>query len=250
MKMSDRGLAQLAGLEGIVLTPYIDSVGVWTIGVGHTAAAGAPDPRSASPLTVAEAMALFRRDVAKFEAAVDAAVKVPVAQHEFDALVSFHYNTGGIARAKLTEALNRGDRSGAIAGFLGWLQPPEIIGRRTKEQALFATGRYGDGRATVFTDSASGRVNRSSGKTIDALAALGQAEAPAAPEPVEAIDAGMRTTARLNMRAAAPLGAVLLTLPAGQPVEILGTWHLARAVVNGMVAEGWVSGAYVEPPEA
>ncbi|WP_428141663.1 glycoside hydrolase family protein, partial [Bradyrhizobium sp.] len=30
--------------EGIVLSRYKDSVGVWTIGVGHTKAAGNPDP--------------------------------------------------------------------------------------------------------------------------------------------------------------------------------------------------------------
>ena len=46
MKMSDRGRAELAGHEGIVPGPYLDSVGVWTFGVGHTANAGAPDPRA------------------------------------------------------------------------------------------------------------------------------------------------------------------------------------------------------------
>ena len=43
-KMSDRGLLALARHEGIVPAPYLDVRQVWTFGVGHTAAAGAPDP--------------------------------------------------------------------------------------------------------------------------------------------------------------------------------------------------------------
>ena len=45
---------------------------------------------------------------------------VPLAPHEFDALVSFHYNTGAIARAALTGAFNAGDRaksSRSLAAF-------------------------------------------------------------------------------------------------------------------------------------
>jgi lysozyme len=181
MQTSDRGLATLAGHEGIVLHPYRDSVGVWTIGIGHTAAAGAPNPQGVQAMTVAEAMALFRRDVAKYEREVLSAVKVPLAQHEFDALVSFHYNTGGIAKAKLTAALNRGDRAGAAAGFMGWLKPPEIEGRRRAEQTLFAKGTYGDGFASVYT-ATDGNVNRSSAKRINVIEALGS---PAAPDPVD-----------------------------------------------------------------
>src|SRR5690554_8022217 len=105
MKVSDRGLAFIAGHEGVVPYPYRDSVGVWTFGIGHTASAGAPNPAGMTrgverPLE--EVFATFRRDIAKFEARVNAAVKVPLAQHEFDALVSFDFNTGGIHRAKLT----------------------------------------------------------------------------------------------------------------------------------------------------
>ena len=44
MNMTDRGLLALARHEGIVPAPYLDVKRVWTFGVGHTAAAGAPDP--------------------------------------------------------------------------------------------------------------------------------------------------------------------------------------------------------------
>ncbi len=44
MQTSPKGVAEIAGHEGIVLSPYLDSVGTWTFGVGHTRAAGPPNP--------------------------------------------------------------------------------------------------------------------------------------------------------------------------------------------------------------
>ncbi|MBP8932459.1 MAG: lysozyme, partial [Paracoccus sp.] len=100
----------------------------------------------------------FRRDVAKYEAAVNRAVKVPITQAQFDALVSFHYNTGAIGRASLVKRLNAGDVAGAAAGFMAWKKPPEIIPRRKAEQELFAKGVYPGGQVTVWQVSNSGRV--------------------------------------------------------------------------------------------
>lgn len=96
MKTSDKGMIALMQHEGIVPAPYADSVGVWTYGIGHTAAAGAPDPKTLPmgmpddlDAALREVMAVFKRDIATYEAAVNKAVKVPLEQHEFDALVSF-----------------------------------------------------------------------------------------------------------------------------------------------------------------
>ena len=44
MKISTRGILEIAEHEGIVPAPYRDSVGVWTWGIGHTKGAGDPDP--------------------------------------------------------------------------------------------------------------------------------------------------------------------------------------------------------------
>lgn len=151
MKTSPRGILELCEHEGIVPAPYLDSVGVWTWGVGHTAAAGGPDPKEmnrAMPSTDAEiqdglirAIQQLDVDLKTYEDAVNQAVRVPLEQHEFDALVSFHFNTGGIHRAKLTKELNAG-RPDAARHFMGWLKPPEIRGRRTAEMQLFKTGDY------------------------------------------------------------------------------------------------------------
>lgn len=43
-KVSPRGLVEIASHEGIVNAPHRDSKGIWTVGIGHTASAGDPDP--------------------------------------------------------------------------------------------------------------------------------------------------------------------------------------------------------------
>jgi lysozyme len=100
MRTSDRGLLALIRHEGVVPGPYLDVKGVWTFGIGHTAAAGPPDPGlmprgmpADLDAGIREAFRVFRVDLARYEAEVLGAVKVPLTQHEFDALVSFHYNT-------------------------------------------------------------------------------------------------------------------------------------------------------------
>ncbi|MBK0327277.1 lysozyme [Rhodobacteraceae bacterium F11138] len=166
MHMTDRGLVALIRHEGIVPAPYLDVRGIWTFGVGHTAAAGNPDPADLArgmPANVEdgirEAFRIFRADIARYERDVREAVPVSLAPHEFDALVSFHYNTGGIAVAQLTRHLNAGDRSAAAEAFMGWSKPAEIIPRREAEQDLFRHGRYPEGAIPVWQVDTAGRIN-------------------------------------------------------------------------------------------
>ena len=112
MKMTAIRRAALEAREGVRLIAYRDSVGVWTIGVGHTAAGGAPIPRAGLTITAAEADAAFARDLAKFEAAITTALKVPVADHEFDALGSFAFNVGASGAAASTAFRRQSDRRG------------------------------------------------------------------------------------------------------------------------------------------
>jgi lysozyme len=166
MTMTDRGLLALARHEGIVPAPYLDVARVWTFGVGHTASAGAPDPARMPrgmpadlDAGIREALRQFQNDLARYEAEVVRAVTVPVAPHEYDALVSFHYNTGGIARAALTRALNAGDRAGAGAAFMNWLWPASLRARREAERDLFLHGRYPDGPIPVWAADVGGRAD-------------------------------------------------------------------------------------------
>ena len=166
MHMTDRGLLALARHEGIVPAPYRDAKDIWTFGIGHTAAAGAPDPTRmprGMPADLSaglrEAFRLFRADLGRYEAEVLRAVNVPLAPHEFDALVSFHYNTGGIARASLTRQLNAGNRAAAAEAFMNWRRPAAIVPRREAERDLFRDGRYPGGSLPVWAVDRNGRVD-------------------------------------------------------------------------------------------
>lgn len=186
MKVSDKGIAELLSHEALVTSPYKDSVGVWTVGVGHTAGAGKPNPKTMEKgveIPIPELIDLFRRDLVKFEDGVNAAVKVPLAQHEFDALVSFHFNTGAIARASFVKKLNAGDRRGAAAGMMDWKKPSEIIKRRTAEMKLFRDGKYSnDGKCSIYPANKFGAVQWGSGRRVW-VANLIAPSAPVAPVP-------------------------------------------------------------------
>ena len=82
---------------------------------------------------------------------------MPVAPHEVDALVSFHYNTGAIARAALTRNLDTGDRAAAGATFMNWVRPASLRSRREAERDLFLYGRYPAGPIPVWAADADGR---------------------------------------------------------------------------------------------
>jgi lysozyme len=146
MKMTAIGRAVLEAREGVRLKAYQDSVGVWTIGVGHTAACGAPVPKAGLTITAAEADAAFVRDLAKFEAAVAAGVKVALADDEADALISIAFNigvgwfgVGGHQVATFVKLLNAGDRAGCAKHIMDFTKPPEITGRRAAEAEQFVT---------------------------------------------------------------------------------------------------------------
>ena len=169
MSLSKKGAMELIGHEAIVQTMYKDSKGIPTIGVGHTKAAGAPDPAAfKGEMSLEDVFDLFVKDVQKFVDGVNKAVTASVTQTEFDALVSFHFNTGRIATASLTKSINAGNKKKAAAEFLNFSKPPEIIPRRKKEQKLFAEGVYSNnGKATIFPASPAGKVNFGKGKSVD-----------------------------------------------------------------------------------
>lgn len=191
-RTTDRGQLALIRHEGIVPGPYLDVKNVWTFGIGHTAEAGAPDPATMprgmpadTQAGIREAFRLFRSDLAAYEAEVRRAVKVLLAPHEFDALVSFHYNTGGIAKAALTRHLNAGDRVAAAEAFLNWRRPTSIIPRRESERDLFRHGRYPGGSIPVWSVDRNGRVDFSRPiqrlTEAEALAFMRPQPAPSAP---------------------------------------------------------------------
>lgn len=141
MKMSVQGRRLLEAREGVRLNSYLDSQGVRTIGVGHTAAAGPPIPTRGMTLTHAEVDDILSCDLVRYEAIVNRNVKVSLADHEFDALVSICFNVESALSpaSTIVKRLNAGDCKGAAAAIMLYRKPPEIIGRRTGEQRQFLT---------------------------------------------------------------------------------------------------------------
>jgi GH24 family phage-related lysozyme (muramidase) len=144
MKTGARGLSLIRQFEGLRLDAYQDSVGIWTIGYGHTHQAGPPKPMPGLRITRPEADALLVRDLTSHEAVVQDALRREASQDQFDAMVSLCFNIGpgNFARSSLIRAFNDGDEKAAAEAFLAWTRAgskvlPGLIRRREAEKRLF-----------------------------------------------------------------------------------------------------------------
>lgn len=111
MKMSAKGLQFLKDVEGVVLHVYRDSAGLPTIGIGHLLTHEENvGNKYANGITLEEALQILASDVTPAENRVNALVKVPLTQNQFDTLVSFAFNvgTGAFASSTLLRNLNAG----------------------------------------------------------------------------------------------------------------------------------------------
>ena len=145
MKMSEKGLKLLMDREGCELKAYRDTVGIWTIGIGHTSAAGPPSVKQGMVISQEDAETIFKDDVAEFEEGVtDLLDRKPIGQHQFDAFVSLAYNIG-LGAFSTSTTLRRflaGDHAGAAQAILLWNKPPEIKARRRGEYAQFQNTQH------------------------------------------------------------------------------------------------------------
>jgi lysozyme len=94
MKTSQIGIDLIKSFEGCKLTAYRCSAGVNTIGFGNTYYTNGNKVKLGDKITQAEADKLFLDLLPKYEKTVLNAIKVPLNQNQFDALVSFCWNCG------------------------------------------------------------------------------------------------------------------------------------------------------------
>lgn len=138
-----RGLDLVKHFEGCYLTAYPDSVGVWTIGYGHTGLTHEDGTvKRGRTITQAEAEQLLQHDLTYFAKRVREGTTVPLTEDQFAALVSFDFNTGGFLRSDLRKLLNRGDYAGAAEQLLLWDKAggrtlSGLTRRRRSERNLF-----------------------------------------------------------------------------------------------------------------
>jgi lysozyme len=234
-KVSARGLAEIASHEGIVNSPYRDSRGIFTVGIGHTASAGWPDPAKVKrTFTVSEIMDIFAKDIAKFEARVDRAFTRKLTQAQFDAAVSFDFNTGGIHKASWVKHFNVGDMTKAKKSFMDWRKPAEIIPRRKRERDLFFSGKYSsDGFASLYPATATGKVMWSQGKRVNVLALMN------APVPPEKKPAGEHRTVPPSLPLPTPE-------PAPAAVSAASKGIIATVVVTILAGAGALASKWCE----
>lgn len=150
--LSPVGVALIKAFEGICdgdpttvnLDPYLDPVGIWTIGWGHAiryngrllrGAADAALAKSLYPngITIAEAEALLEDDVVTVEIYLNA-VLPGLSQNEFDAVCSFVFNVGlgNFEDSTLLIRLRANDKGAAASEFGRWIYGTDKKGNKVK----------------------------------------------------------------------------------------------------------------------
>ncbi|MDB5988539.1 MAG: glycoside hydrolase family 24 [Nevskia sp.] len=137
------------------LDPYLDPIGIWTIGWGHAIShgndwlRGKENRKLAQSLypggiTIAQAEVLLRADLMDAGKDVVAVVKVPLNDNQLGALVSFVFNLGlgNLKISTLLKMLNGGDYAAAADQLLRWNRAggkvlAGLTRRREAERALF-----------------------------------------------------------------------------------------------------------------
>ena len=139
MKLGERGTEILKYFEGCKLTAYQDSVGVWTIGYGHTK--GVYDGMT---ITQEEAEQMLLTELEEYEGYVEKYVTVPLTQNQFDALVVWVYNLGptNFRNSTLLKELNSGNYTAAGKEITRWNKAggkvlAGLVKRREAEAELF-----------------------------------------------------------------------------------------------------------------
>lgn len=137
--IGSKGIALIKKYEGLRLAAYRCPAGVPTLGYGSTSGI-----RMGMTCTESQAEQMLRKDLVRFEAAVNRLVKVKITQNMFDALCSFAFNLGeaNLANSTLLRLLNAGDFKGASAQFERWNKAAGkvlkgLTLRRQAEAALF-----------------------------------------------------------------------------------------------------------------
>lgn len=135
MKISQEGLDAIVKREGSRKASYLDTKGIWTIGVGHTG----PEVHSGLMWTIQQIEDALREDIKEAEDCINEVVKASLKQNQFDALCSFIFNVGVAAFKKSTmlKLINLCLYAQAGQQFDRWIVPPEITGRRMSEKEQF-----------------------------------------------------------------------------------------------------------------
>ncbi len=140
MNLGYKGTDLLKFYEGCKLVAYQDSVGVWTIGYGHTKGV-----YEGMTITQEQAEQMLLDELKEYESYVDDLVTVPLNQNQFDALVVWVYNLGptNFRKSTLLKELNNGNYQAVPIEIKRWNKAggqvlEGLIKRRKAEANLFS----------------------------------------------------------------------------------------------------------------
>lgn len=137
-------IALIKQYEGLKLTAYQDSVGVWTIGYGTTSINGVP-VYPGQTITEAQAEEYLTSYLQTTAApTINSKTKAPITQSMYDALCCFTYNvgSGNFSKSTLLKELNAAKYLDAATMFSDWTKAggqvlPGLVKRRVSEKDLF-----------------------------------------------------------------------------------------------------------------
>lgn len=143
--ISKTGFDMIKYFEGIKLTAYLDTGGVWTIGYGTIKYPDGTRVKKGDVITKEQAEAYMVNDTKWVDACLDKLIKVKVNQNQFDALASFVYNIGEsqFSKSTMLALLNQGASKAKVAEqFDRWVYDngkriQGLANRRAKEKSLF-----------------------------------------------------------------------------------------------------------------
>lgn len=118
MKTSHNGIELIKKYEGFMSHPYLDPVGIPTIGYGTTYYRnGRKVTMQDLPISMVLAEKMLRDMLKDFERGVSITITSKINQNQFDALVSFSYNVGNSAfsRSTLAKRINANPNDPDIA---------------------------------------------------------------------------------------------------------------------------------------
>ena len=224
MRVNQAGIELIKSFEGCRLRAYVDTVGVWTIGYGHTSMAGPPKVVPGMRITEDEAEEILKRDVEKFANKIKPLIKVELNDNQFSALVSFAYNVGpgAFKRSSVLRAVNNRDFENVPRYLLRWVKAGGrvlrgLVRRRKAEGKLFM--KEDELKTPLMTEKDMGDMND--------------------------VKMGM-TTARLRLRETPSLkGEIIGVMPLHARISIVderrGWYHVVWDE-----EEGWCSKKYVK----
>lgn len=145
-RISTAGLSLIKQFEGLRLKPYLDSVGVPTIGWGTIRYPnGSIVNINDRAITEAEAESFLQNDVKRFELDVDAMATDALTQNQFDALVSFAYNLGPAALkgSTLLKKVNANASDPTIRmEFIKWVYAGGLVLEGLKKRRIMEADLY------------------------------------------------------------------------------------------------------------